>query len=986
MERKLLTILFVDLVDSTSLVTSSDPEVVRRRVRGFFDQVRDSIGAYGGTVGRYAGDAIMAAFGIPIAHEDDAERAIRAGLGILGTVRDLGLQARIGIEAGEVLTDDDDITWATGEAVNVAVRLQERAEPGEMLLGAAAHRLALGHVETEELGPVELKGIDRPVWAWRAVCAVDGTPVPRSAAPFVGRAAEFELLGNTYGRVLRDGRAHLVTIYGEAGVGKSRLVREFLEGLEGATILMGRCLPYGEGITYWPVAEMVKSAAGIADDDPVKDAVDKLRAACEDEVVADLLGLASGVLEAVEAERSKQEIAWAVREWVEQLAQTQPVVLMFEDIHWGEDPLLELVEHLAERVRGAPLLLLCLARPELLEDRPAWGGGRMRSAAIELDPLDTTESAELADALLGGTDLAAAVRALLLEKAGGNPLFLEETIRMLVEEGGDGAVQRIPDTVQALIAARIDRLPFTEKALPQRAAVIGRIFWPGAVAHLAGEIGDVEAGIEALLRRQLVLRDVRSSISGETAYRFKHVLIREVAYGGLSKSARAELHTRFAGWLEERAGGELLEIRAYHLDQACLLRAELDGAPPPELAHDAAKALERAGARALGRDAHRSARRLYLRALELEPTLSRRYKAARAAWRLTDFPVVRREMEQVLEAAREAGDQEIQGRALTALSEVAVLVDGDVNRGRALIGQALELLEDDEMGRFEALHALEHVEWSLGDLAAQERITREALEIAQRHGWKAHESEAVNDLANGYMAQLRMDEANHYVAKSLSLAQDSGSIVARGLALRFCGKLHLEKGELESAESSLQQSRSLLAEAGASWLLARTLEYLGWVAWQRDDTATAERHFREAIRVLKPLEDRAALCEVQRGLAQLLIARGQLGEAERLALAARETVGPHDRTSIATTTMALGLVRAAQGRDEEAEKLLTGAVAVVAETDFRRTELEVLDSVLQFLRDRGRDDEAIPYERRVADLQQRATTPHATPAPAASQS
>jgi len=985
-ERKLLTILFVDLVDSTSLVTSSDPEVVRRRVRGFFDQVRDSIGAYGGTVGRYAGDAIMAAFGIPIAHEDDAERAVRAGLGILGTVRELGLQARIGIEAGEVLTDDDDITWATGEAVNVAVRLQERAEPGELLLGPVAHRLALGHVETEEIGPVELKGIDRPVWAWRVVCAVDGSPVPRSAAPFVGREAEFELLENTYGRVLRDGRAHLVTIYGEAGVGKSRLVREFLEGLEGATILMGRCLPYGEGITYWPVAEMVKSAAGIADDDPVKEAVDKLRAACEDEVVADLLGLASGVLEAVEAERSKQEIAWAVREWVEQLAQTQPVVLMFEDIHWGEDPLLELLEHLAERVRGAPLLLLCLARPELLEDRPAWGGGRMRSAAIELDPLDTTESAELADALLGGTDLAAAVRALLLEKAGGNPLFLEETIRLLVEEGGDGAVQRIPDTVQALIAARIDRLPFTEKALLQRAAVIGRIFWPGAVAHLAGEMGDVDAGIEALLRRQLVLRDVRSSISGETAYRFKHVLIREVAYGGLSKSARAELHTRFAGWLEERAGGELLEIRAYHLDQACLLRAELDGAPPPELAHEAATALERAGARALGRDAHRSARRLYLRALELEPTLSRRYKAARAAWRLTDFPVVRREMEQVLETAREAGDQTIEGRALTALSEVAVLVDGDVNRGRALIEEALELLEDDELGRFEALAALEHVEWSLGDLAALERVTREALEIAQRQGWKAHESEAVNELANGYIAQLRMDEAQHYVRKALSLAQDSGSIVARGLALRLCGKLYLEKGELESAESSLQQSRSLLAESGASWLLARTLEHLGWVAWQRDDTATAERHFREAIRVLKPLEDRAALCEVQRGLAQLLIARGQLAEAERLALAARETVGPHDRTSIATTTMALGLVRAAQGRDEEAERLLTGAVAVVAETDFRRTELEVLDSVLQFLRDRGRDDDALPYERRVADLQQRAATPQATPAPAASQS
>ena len=968
MERKLLTILFVDLVDSTSLVTSSDPEVVRRRVGGFFDQVRGSIATHDGTVGRYAGDAIMAAFGIPVTHEDDAERAVRSGLTILETVRELGLQARIGIEAGEVLTDEDDITFATGGAVNVAVRLQETAAPGELLLGPAAHRLTLGRVEAEELGPVELKGIEQPVWAWRAVCAVDGAPPRRPAVPFVGREAELELLANTNARLVRDHRAHLFTVYGEPGVGKSRLAREFLDGVEGATVLMGRCLPYGEGITYWPLAEMVKAAAGIADDDPVKNAVDKLRATCEDEAVADLLGLASGVLEAVEAERSRQEIAWAVREWVEKLAQAQPVALVFEDIHWAEDPLLELIEHLAAKVRGAPLLLLCLARPELLENRTGWGGGSMRATSIELDPFDAVETNALVDALLAGKELAAAARALLLEKTGGNPLFLEETIHMMLEEDGDGTIERIPDTVQALIAARIDRLPFGEKALLQRAAVIGRVFWPAAVAHLSGEVSDVQAAIEDLLRRQMVVRDLRSSITGENAYRFKHVLIREVAYGGLSKSARAELHTRFAGWLAERAGGELLEIRAYHLDQACLLHAELDGAPPTELAREAAAALEEAGKRALARDAHRPARRLFLRAVELEPTLPRRYRAARAAWRLTDFPTVRREMEEVLEGARQAGDLAIEGRALTALSEVAVMLEGDVERARTLIEGALLLLEDDDLGRFEALHALEHVEWSLGDLAAQERITREALEIAQRRGWKAHESEAVNDLANAYMAQLRMDEAQQYVERSLALADESGRIVARGLALRFRGQLHLQKGELDGAESSLEQSRTLLDEAGAAWSLARTLEMLGWVAWRRADVAAAEQHFREAIRVLKPLEDRAVLCEVQRGLAQLLIELGRLGEAERLALAARETVGPHDRISTATTTMALGLVRAAQDRDREAEELLTAAVAVVAETDFRRTELEALEALAGFLGDRGRDEDAARYERRIAEL------------------
>jgi class 3 adenylate cyclase/tetratricopeptide (TPR) repeat protein len=967
MERKLATVLFVDLVDSTSFVSASDPEVVRRRVTQFFDRVSNSIERYGGTVEKFAGDAVMAAFGIPQAHEDDSERAVRAALEILGRVDELQLQARIGVEAGEVVTGAGDSTFATGEAVNIAARLQQLAEPGQILLGPSAHRLTLGRIEVDDVGPVQVRGREEPVWAWAATAADGRVPARVAVTPLVGRDHELELLTNTFARAQRDRRAHLVTIYGEPGVGKSRLANEFLAALEGTTILKGRCLPYGESITYWPLAEMVKGAADIADDDPLDVAIEKLRECCPAEAVADLLGLATGVLEAVHGERSQQEISWAAREWAQVMSQTQPLILVFEDIHWAEEPLLELIEHMTSWVRDGSLMVMCLARPELLDVRSDWGGGRVRATAVELEPLGAADSEVLIEALAENEAISATTKRALLDKTGGNPLFLEEVMLNVAECGAERAAQEIPDTVQALIAARIDRLDPVSKAVLQRASVVGRTFWGGAIEYLSRGEG-IDDAIDDLLLRDLIVGEARSSLKNETAYRFKHVLIRDVAYASLTKSARANYHAGFAEWLRERAGDELLEIRAHHLDHAASLLAELDGAPPAELAREASATLEEAGRRALAREANKAARHLFLRSVELEPTLQRRYFAAKAAWRLDDLPAVAREMAAVREEAIRVGDKNLEGKALTAIADMVLMREADPVRARELAEQALAIIRDDPPARFDALRVAWTAAYWVGDVADSEHYVVEQLELARAAGRKDLEAVAIHTWADTYSARLDMDTARAKLVQARELAEESGAITARGRVSLAWAKVYLLQGELEQAEAAFAEAERLYSEAGAVWAVGRSLNMGAWVAWESGDVAKAEKRFRESIRLLKPIGDRATLCETQRGLAELLIVRGRIEEAERFAIDARETVGPSDVTSRATTSSALAQVRAAQGRDEEAEALFNEALGAVADTDFRNIEYEVLGPYAQFLRDRGRDDEAERVEERLGEL------------------
>ena len=965
MERKLATVLFVDLVDSTRLVAGVDPEVVRQRVNSYFENVSRCIVAHGGTVEKFAGDAVMAAFGVPIAHEDDAERALRAALQIVPAVEELGFSVRIGVEAGEVVVEDGDSTFATGEAVNLAARLQQSAPEGAILIGPGVRRLANGRLVAEPVEPVRIGGGVEPLESWKLVSITAPMQSALAAAPFVGREIELQLLTNTFSRASRDRRAHLVTVFGEPGIGKSRLIYEFAESVERATILRGRSLPFGEGVTYWALAEMVKQSAGIADDDPIGDAFDKLRACCESDAIADLLAAAAGLIGASEREHKRDEILWAARAWAEELARMQPLVLVFEDIHWAEEPMLHVIEHLARSVRDAPLLIVCVTRPELLELRPSWGGGNLRSTAVELAPLTTEESEQLADELKPD-GLPPAQRALVLEKAEGNPLFLEETVRMLAEHG---PVHTIPDTIQALIAARIDALPPEQKQVLQRASVVGRVFWQGAVADLAPEL-DVASLIDALLARELVVVEARSTIAGERAFRFKHILIAEVAYSGLSKAARAQFHESFAHWLHDRTGDELTEIRAHHLDRAVLLRDELEGRAPEELRLAAARALEGAGRRALMREAFRTARSLLLRSDELEPTLRRRFLAAHAAWRLLDLTTVTEEMTSVAAEAEAAGERRLQGRALTALGEMALFQRADADEAQRLIDKAGEVLSDDDDvdAHFDVYAAAVQIAAWRGDLDEVDRIGREALEFVRAAGRKDLEAIVIQSVAQNAIITLDVPEAEALIHEATELARESGSARARAAALGTQAWLSEIQGHYADAERNYSDLIQLYGDIGNVAGVGSAQMYLGRLlgASGRDDEA--EGILRESVRTLKRVGDRGHLCEAQRFLSQILVARGKVDEAERLALQAIESVGPEDQLSLWTTRMALGVVRGAQGRDAEAEQLLTDSVEAFAANGMRYAELQALDQLTSFLHARGRDGEARAQEARAHAL------------------
>jgi tetratricopeptide (TPR) repeat protein len=498
---------------------------------------------------------------------------------------------------------------------------------------------------------------------------------------------------------------------------------------------------------------------------------------------------------------------------------------------------------------------------------------------------------------------------------------------------------------------------------------MGRIFMSAALAHISPEIDDVDHCIEELLLRDLIVRETRATIHGQQAYKFKHVLIREVAYSALAKSARADLHHAFAEWLHDRAGDELLEIRAFHLDQAATLLAELDGSAPAELREETAVALTHAGKRALSREAFRSARKLLLRAVELAPTLDRRYLAGRAAWRLADFPAVLVEMGEVSQAAGEAGETRLQGRALTALAEAVLQHRADAVTARRIVAEALDVLEGEPPDiRFEPLWVAAQVAAWFGDSDDFERWAKDALAAAREAERKDLEANVIHGLVTAYVLRLELAEAAPLVLRALELADASGSLFSRASALSVRGWLQLVSERPVEAEADYLAARALFAELGNTTREANMTMMIGRAAFGQGAVERAEKLLRDAVRMLKGIGDRGSLCEAQRALSMVLSAQGRYDEAERLAHEARETVGPDDRVSLSTTTLALGVVREGQRRDAEAEALMREAVDGFAMYGIRALEHWALRYLAEFLRSRGRDDEAVVYEERRAAL------------------
>ncbi|MBI4261582.1 MAG: AAA family ATPase [Actinobacteria bacterium] len=624
-ERKVVSVLFVDLVGFTDRADRADPEDVRAALQPYHALLKREIERFGGTVEKFIGDAVMAVFGAPVAHEDDAERAVRAALRITDAIAELNeespgldLAVRGAVNTGEAVVTlgarpEAGEGFVAGDVVNTASRLQGVAPVGGVVVGEGTERATRDQIVYEPLEPVRVKGKAGPVPLWRAVEARSrfGVDVDaRPATPFIGRDPELSLLADTFARVVRDRAIQLVTVTGEPGVGKTRLISEFSAHVDALPDLVywrqGRCLPYGEGIAFWALGEVVKAQAGVLESDGPDEAAEKLRGAVdravldeeEREWVRARLAPIVGVGELSgggAADRTESFTAW--RRFLEGVAATRPLVVVLEDLHWAEPAFMEFVEHLVDWTVDVPLLVVCTARPELYERHPGWGGGKRNSATIALSPLSPEETGRLIAALLEEAVLPAETQAALLERAGGNPLYAEEFVRMLTDQGvlrrrgravvlAEGADITVPDSVQALIAARLDTLPADRKALLHDASVIGKVFWSGAVAAI-GEVdeGDVRQGLHELARKELVRPARSSSVKGQAEYAFWHALVRDVTYGQLPRSARNKKHRAAARWVEELAGERVAdhaELLAHHYTQA--LDLERASGSPEEVA------------------------------------------------------------------------------------------------------------------------------------------------------------------------------------------------------------------------------------------------------------------------------------------------------------------------------------------------------------------------------------------------------------------
>ncbi|MFL5942828.1 MAG: AAA family ATPase [Gaiellaceae bacterium] len=925
-ERKIVTVLFCDVVGSTELGERLDPESVRRVLARFFETVRDVVERHGGSVEKFIGDAVMAVFGVPVLHEDDALRAVRAAaelrerLGQLNTdlAREFGtsIDLRIGINTGEVVTGTEE-RLATGDPVNVAARLEQAAAPGQVLLGETTVEWVGEAVVAEPLADLELKGKSAPVRAWQLLEVKAGETRRLSAVPMVGRERELGALRGAFAEAVESSACRLVTVVGAAGVGKSRLVSEFLAGLDGARVVQGRCLAYGDGITYRPVAEIVRGLEAELDElTPDPRALEALR----------------GLLADGEAS-STEEIAWAVRKLLERAAAERPLVCVLDDVNWGEDTFLDLVEQVAALARGAPLLLLCMARPDLLDRRPGWGG------IVRLDPLSGDES-DLLIAKLGGDRLEEQLRTRIREGAEGNPLFVEEMIAML-REARDGEVA-VPATIHALLTSRLDQLPPAERAVLECGAVEGRVFHLGAVRALAPAEAPLGTVLASLVRKDLLRPDF-TELPGDEAYRFRHILIRDAAYDALPKSARADLHERLADWLQPRSDDVLDgdEVLGYHLEQAYRYRQELaPGVPGGEpVAARAADLLEAAGRRALARLDAGAARNLFERALtlrpEADPAVSARLDLAEVLFLSGDATAAAQTATDAAERAAEIGYEvgrlraELMNARITALTAGEEPAAGEDASG-ALLALATEArpvfaAAGDDIALTEAWVGTAWAEL----VRCQYAPMLEAVERGLEHATRAGYTRWVRELPVWKGTALMYGPTP--VEEILRWHEQEEP--RHAVALR-------QRGILEAMRGRFDDGRSFMA---AGDVAAEELGQMIWVAvggmmsWEVEtlagDVTAAERAVRRSWMQLEELGDTGYRATAFARHADSLYALGRLEEAERETNLAEELAAPDDRLSHGLWRSIRAKVYARTGRQAEAEALAREAVTLFAETD-----------------------------------------------------
>jgi class 3 adenylate cyclase/tetratricopeptide (TPR) repeat protein len=852
-ERKVVSVLFVDLVGFTARSDRADPEDVRSRLRLYHDLLKREIEAFGGTVEKFIGDAVMAVFGAPIAHEDDAERAVRASLRIADAIAQLNeerpgldLAIRAAVNTGEAVValgarPEQGEGFVTGDVVNVASRLQGLAPAGGVVVGELTYRATRLAIEYEELDSVIVKGKEGSIPIWRAVAARSrfGVDVEQGTrTPLIGREHELSLLEDLYRRAMREQSPQLVTLSGEPGVGKTRLTWEFQRFVDAEPDLVfwrqGRCLPYGEGITFWALAEIVKSHAGIVENDTPEDASDKLAKAVESVVedeherdwirarLAPLVGLDGD--EGTPTQRDESFAAW--RSFLEAIAASRPFVLVVEDLHWADPAMLAFVEHLADWASGVPLFVLCTARPELYEREAGWGGGKRNHTAVSLSPLSPDETAKLIAALLDQTVLPAQTQAALLARAGGNPLYAEEFIRMLVDRGilvhrgptwelaeGEDAIP-VPDSVQALIAARLDTLPPERKALLQDAAVIGKVFWAGAVAEMGGvDPRAVREGLHEMARKELLRPARRPSIEAEAEYAFWHLLIRDVAYGQIPRAARAAKHRAAAAWIERIAGERLAdsaELLAYHYEQALQL-ARAVGEETSELESETSRFLRLAAERAERLDTSKAVA-LYGRVLELTPPghpdrVKVLLRASRSWWGVGEYTFAEACCQEALETARASGDPLGEGEALTWLARLA---------------------------------------WSRGDTSRQFELLERAVRILEAHPPGPELSSAYTRLATAYGLAWRPTESIAAIDRALPVVRKYGDEAELGQLFQFRGQARGDLGDIEGAFEDAREGLRLAIEVAPAAGAAAAHVNLGDLVWFQEGPAKGQELYEAA--------------------------------------------------------------------------------------------------------------------------------------------